>query len=373
MKFADIPGHDDVKQRLRQMVDDHRIPHALLLEGPAGTAKFALARAMAQYIHCTNHVNGDSCGKCAACLQHQTFNHADTFYSFPVIKKNSKPTISDDYAADFHEYLEKNPWMDFDNWLSILGNANAQPMIYVEEAAELLRKLNLTARSAKFKVVVMWLPERLREEAANKLLKLVEEPFPDTIFLMTSDNPRKILPTIYSRTQRISVKRYDDAEVAAVLSSTLKIDSPTASALASTAEGSLSRALALAGSDKESQQFLDLFMELMRLAWQRKVGLLKAWSVKVAELGREGSMRFYDYCARMVRENFIMNLGVPQLNLLTPAEKSFSVKFSPFINERNVEGLIEVLDAALRDTMLNGNAKIISFDLAVKAILLIKK
>jgi DNA polymerase-3 subunit delta' len=263
--------------------------------------------------------------------------------------------------------------MDFDNWLSILGNANAQPMIYVEEAAELLRKLNLTARSAKFKVVVMWLPERLREEAANKLLKLVEEPFPDTIFLMTSDNPRKILPTIYSRTQRISVKRYDDAEVAAVLSSTLKIDSPTASALASTAEGSLSRALALAVSDKESQQFLDLFMELMRLAWQRKVGLLKAWSVKVAELGREGSMRFYDYCARMVRENFIMNLGVPQLNLLTPAEKSFSVKFSPFINERNVEGLIEVLDAALRDTMLNGNAKIISFDLAVKAILLIKK
>lgn len=374
MRFADIPGHEDVKGRLRAMVDSGHIPHALLLEGPEGTAKFALARAVASYIHCTNRTaDGDSCGKCPSCLQHEKLNHIDTFHSFPVLKKKSgQNTISDDYAPEWKQMLHDSPFMDFSMWLSLLGNANGQPVIYVDEASELLRRLNVTARQSKYKIVLMWLPERLQEFAANKLLKLVEEPYADTLFIMSSDNPRGILPTIYSRTQRVGVRRYSDAEVAAILVGQ-GIGREEAESVASLAEGNVNAAVRMLGTDKTKQQYLQLFMSLMRLAYTRKVGELRRWADDIAALGREAAMRFYDYCSHMVRENFILNIGDRRLVAMAPDEMEFSRRFSPFINVANVEGIFATLDAARNDMALNGNAKIIAFDLAVKMILLIKR
>ena len=373
MKFADIPGHEEIKARLRQMVDNERIPHALLLEGVSGSAKFALARAMAQYIHCTNRsASGDSCGQCQSCIQHQSFNHIDTFFSFPVVKKASKPTTSDYYVREFREFLSETPYMDFDEWLGKLGEPNAQPMIYVEEATELLSRLNLTARQSHYKVVLLWLPERLREEAANKLLKLIEEPFADTLFVMTSDNAKAILPTTYSRTQRIAVKRYDDTEVASFLQRELPIEPTEAERISQLADGSLSKALKLAGADKDSRKFLELFKQLMRSAWQRKVGELRRWSNDVAAMGRENNIRFYEYCSRLIRENFVMNIGSPTLVSVTADEMEFNARFSPFINERNIERLLKLFDTARADIAINGNSKIIAFDTAVQTILLLK-
>lgn len=375
MRFSDIPGHEDVKNRLRTLVDRGQIPHALLLEGPSGSAKFSLARALANYIHCTDRTpDGDSCGKCAACMQHDKFNHIDTFFSYPVLKKKSgQATISDDYAPEWRQFLHDSPYMDFEHWLSLLGNPNGQPVIYVDEAAELLRRLNLTARQSKYKIVLMWLPERLQESAANKLLKLVEEPYADTLFIMTSDNPRAILPTIYSRTQRIAVRRYSDDEVAGILETQYSVAPGAADSIAALAEGNVANALRLLDTDKKKHLYLDLFMQLMRLAWLRKVGELRAWSEEVAALGREGAIRFYDYCAHLVRENFILNIGDYRLNSLSNEEMAFSKRFSPFINVVNVEKIFDTLTSARNDTALNGNAKIIAFDLAVKMILLIKR
>ncbi|MDO4320375.1 MAG: DNA polymerase III subunit delta [Bacteroidales bacterium] len=374
MRFADIPGQEETKRRLREMVDHGHVPHALLLEGPQGVGKFALIRATAQYIHCTDRTpDGDSCGRCPACVQHQSFNHIDVMYSFPVLKKNSKPTISNDYAEEFRDFMQESPMMDFEQWLPRLGNVNGQPAIYVDEANELLRRLNLKARQSRYKIVLMWLPERLNPDTANKLLKLVEEPYDDTIFLMASDNPRGILPTIYSRTQRIAVPRYSEAEITDTLVRETGIDRQAAADAAALAEGSMVTAYHLAGLNKERQRYLDLFMQLMRLAWQRKVLDLRAWSLDVAALGRESAIRFYDYCSRMIRENFIYNIGDDRLVALTPAERQFSSRFSPFVNEKNVEDIAMVLDAARNDITLNGNAKIIAFDLAVKMILLLKR
>ncbi|MCH5220936.1 MAG: DNA polymerase III subunit delta [Muribaculaceae bacterium] len=374
MKFADIPGHDDVKKHLREMVDNNRIPHAVLLEGPAGSGKFALARAFAQYIHCTNHTSdGDSCGHCSACRQHQSFNHIDTVFSFPITKKSSnKPALSDDYIDVFREFMSKYPYMDFDQWLISLDNINAQPLIYVDEGTELLRRLTYMARQSKYKVVLLWLPERLKEDAANKLLKLVEEPFGDTIFIMVSNNSRRILGTIYSRTQRIQVKRYEEDEIADILEG-MGYDPYAASDVARIAEGNMNEALKLIDISAERLKYFDLFVELMRKAYARKVADLREWSLNVAALGREPSMQFIDYATRLVRESFLMHLGDDKLLTLNQSERAFIVKFFPFINEKNVLDMIQLFDLARRDIAANGNAKIVFFDLAVRVIILIRR
>lgn len=374
MRFRDIPGHEDVKERLRAMADERRVPHALLLEGPVGSAKFMLIRALAQYIHCENHTpDGDSCGKCPSCLQHQTFNHIDTIYSFPVIKKAGKSTISNDCFGDFKNFITDSPYMDIEKWIAMLGNINSQPVIYVEEGAELIRRLNFTARQSLFKIVLLWLPERLKEETANKLLKLIEEPHPDTIFLMSSDNSRAILPTIYSRVQRIAVSRYSDDEIKHFLTASYPVSETDAETLARLSSGNVIEALSLVDISRMRQQFLDYFIELMRKAYQRKIGLLRQWSNDVAALGREQIIKFLDYASRLIRENFILNLHVDRLNYLTEDERKFSVNFARFINERNVLKMFEVLNKAREDIAGNANPKIVLFDLAVKTILLIKQ
>lgn len=374
MRFRDIPGHEDVKERLRAMADERRVPHALLLEGPVGSAKFMLIRALAQYIHCENHTpDGDSCGKCPSCLQHQTFNHIDTIYSFPVIKKAGKSTISNDCFGDFKNFITDSPYMDIEKWIAMLGNINSQPVIYVEEGAELIRRLNFTARQSLFKIVLLWLPERLKEETANKLLKLIEEPHSDTIFLMSSDNSRAILPTIYSRVQRIAVSRYSDDEIKHFLTASYPVSETDAETLARLSSGNVIEALSLVDISRMRQQFLDYFIELMRKAYQRKIGLLRLWSNDVAALGREQIIKFLDYASRLIRENFILNLHVDQLNYLTEDERKFSVNFARFINERNVLKMFEVLNKAREDIAGNANPKIVLFDLAVKTILLIKQ
>lgn len=374
MRFADIPGHDDVKKRLISSVDSGKMPHALLIEGPAGSGKFALARATAQYIHCTNRITGsDSCGKCPACVQHQTFNHADTLFSFPIIKRGSgKPALSADFMQEFRDLLSDNIFMDFERWLSLLENPNAQPAIYVDEANELTRSLSYSTSTSKYKIVLIWLPERFNADTANKLLKLVEEPFEDTIFIMASDNSRLILPTIYSRTQRIGVKRYSDQEISGYLQSAYAIDSPDADQIARLAEGNMTSAIGLISVSKERALFLDLFMTLMRAAYSRKVAELKKWASDLAALGREREMKFYDYCGRMIRENFILRMGNPQLSCLNSDEMQFSARFSPFINERNVLRLFKFVNDAKEDIAANGNAKLINFDVAIKTMMMIR-
>lgn len=370
MRFADIPGHEEIKERLRQLADTGRIPHALLLEGPPGAGKFALARAFAQYIHCEHRTDSDSCGKCPSCLQHQTFNHIDTVFSFPVVKRIGP--LSDDYIPEFREFLSDSPFMDFEQWLLKLDNINSQPAIYVDEANDLIRKLSYTTHSAKYRIVLMWLPERLRDDAANKLLKLIEEPSSDTLFILSSDNPKAILPTIYSRTQRIQVKRYPDNDIIAYMTDHFSMSHEDASETARLAGGNMVDAIKLVSLSKDRNLYLDLFMQLMRKAYTRRVGELKEWAAELTGIGREREMQFFEYCAHMLRENFILNLHIPVLNRMTAPEMDFSVRFSPFINERNAMQLFRVMCDARTDIAANGNGKIINFDVALKVILLLK-
>lgn len=375
MKFSDIPGHDDVKSRLRELVDTGRVPHALLLEGPEGTAKFALARAFVQYLHCRNRTSdGDSCGHCPACVQHETFNHIDTFFSFPVVKRVSgKPAVSDDYLPEFRSYIQEHPYMDFEPWLEALDNPKTPPRIFVDEGAELLRKLNFQARTADYKAVLMWLPENMNVETANKLLKLIEEPHPDTVFVLTSDRPEEILPTIYSRTQRIVVRRYPEETVESFLVQR-GVAGESATELARLAEGNLNTAIRLSADADGSATMLDAFADLMRKGFKRDLPGLRKWADTMAAKDRKRAIQFVDYCARIFRENLLLHTSAgAYLTSLTPAEAKFSERFHPYVNERNVIGLFNAMNDAHRDIAANGNAKIIFFDLAIRVVMLIRK
>lgn len=377
MRFCDIPGHSEVKERLRGLVDENRIPHALLLEGPDGIGKHALARAFLQYVTCTDRHDGDSCGQCASCRQHESMQYIDTIYSFPYVKRKNEnkdvPTVASDYLVDFISFAKENPFLDQVLWLETLGSPNTRPSIYVAESAELIRRLSFAPNISKYNTVIIWQADSLREDAANKLLKLVEEPPGNAIIVMTSARSGNILPTIYSRVQRIKVKRLTDSEIADWLVSHCGVDSETASDLAPLASGSVVEALRILNKKDDSSRYLEYFMNLMRLSYKRDIAALKGWATTVASEKRETIVDFLEYMARMLRENFIANLNNNELILLNSDERNFSRNFARFINERNVEALFEAVGTAISDIRANVSTKMVLFDLAITVILKLKQ
>ncbi len=373
MKFSDIPAHESVKERLRALVDNDRLPHALLIYGRPGVGKLMMARALAQYIHCADRHDGDSCGVCPACMQHASFNHVDTHFSFPVLKRKGKDTIvSDDWIEDWRDFMTQNPYADFKEWLVKLDNVNGQPRIYVEESTDLIRKLSYTSRTGR-QVVIMWLPERMGQETANKMLKLIEEPLGDTMFILVSNDVEGILPTILSRLQRVEMLRLPDDVIARYLADKYNMPADRAYSVAHLADGSIIDAELRITNFAQQEQYLELFMRLMRLAYQKKVGDLRAWSNEVASLGREGSVNFLTYCIEQIRENFIYHLQNRNLTYMTVDEEKFARNFHKFINERNVLELTSRFESSIKDILANANAKIVLFDLAVRVIILLIK
>lgn len=374
MKFSDIIGHERVKQHLRKMVDTDRIPHALLLEGPEGIGKLAMARVFAQYIHCMNRTpDGEPCGKCPSCLQHQAFNHADIFFVFPVYKKNSgKNPYCDDFFKEWKDFLSENLYVSADAWIKALNPGTAQPIIYNNEGNAILQKVSMEPYSSRYKIMVLWQPEKMNTECANRLLKIIEEPYDNILMVFVSNEPNLILPTIYSRIQRVAMKGISAEKIARYLADKYAIDEQTAASIANVANGSVTNAESLLGTHENNELFLEYFKRLMRSAYKKDLRDLKDWSEEVADFKREKSKLFLEYTAKLIRENFIYNLGNKALSYMTPGEEAFSAKFCPFINERNISGIMAEIDRAVEDVSRNANAKIVLFDFAIKMIIFLK-
>lgn len=372
--FRDVIGQEAAKQRLLQEAGEGRIPHAQLFCGPEGAGKLPLALAYAKYLCCTNPGPEGACGTCPSCVKWNKLVHPDVHFMFPIVKSaKGKKEVCDDYLADWRHLLMNNPYFALPHWLSAMGAENGQALIYARESDEITRKLSLKSVEGGYKITIIWLPEKMHEACANKLLKLLEEPPEKTLFLLVSEMPEQLLSTILSRTQRFSVPRIAEADIALALRDKYAVQSADADAIAHMANGSFVKALETISLNEENQLFFDLFVSLMRLAWQRKIRELKQWSEQVAGLGRERQKNFLDYCQRMIRENFIYNLHQPEMNYLTRPEENFTIRFAPFVNERNVVGIMEELSEAQLHIVQNVNPRMVFFDFALKMIMLLKQ
>lgn len=295
-------------------------------------------------------------------------------YVFPVVKKKSEHLeVSADYMDRWREFMQGNVFASWQQWLSTIEAGNSRPYIYVEEAASILRVANMSTYSSPVKIVLLWLPERLNVEAANKLLKIIEEPWEDTRFIMVSNEPGSILPTIYSRTQRVTVPGLAAAEIADILERDYHVDAASAADLARVADGNACAAIQAIDARSETAEMAALFRDVMRKAYSRDVRSLRELADKCAEMGREKNCRLLEYFASQVRENFIYNLSLPSLSRLTSEEEAFSRRFSPFINVANAEEIIADLDVAIRHISRNANARIVMFDTFLRLIVLLLK
>lgn len=281
--------------------------------------------------------------------------------------------ISEDEIEHWREFIPQARFASYRNWLEVIEAGNSQPLIYVEEADNILRICNMTSYTSPFKVVLIWLPEKLHVAAANKLLKIIEEPWEDTRFILVSNDPGSILPTIFSRTQRLNLSRLSDPEIASLLVREYSIDPLQAEDLAKTADGNAATALQAISHQGENEQFEALYRDVMRKAYAKDVKALRELGDQAAGLGREINIRLLAYFARMARENFLYNLRVPGLNRLTAREEQFSSRFSPFVNAANVEAMLADFDQAARDISLNANAKMVMFDTFLRLIVLLHK
>ena len=373
MSFADIIGQEEVKQHLMRLLMENKLPHAIMLCGPRGAGKLPLALAFAQTLLCQHPTDDGACGSCSDCQMTSLWAHPDLHFSFPVFKgKSTDHPVSEDFLPQWREQISRCPYFDTEEWLEDIGAENQQIVIYVQESDNLQKKLALKSSQGGRKVVVIWLPERMNEQTGNKLLKLIEEPPVGTYFLLVSQEPDMVLGTIQSRVQRINVPALPEEDISKALQERHSMPEEDANLLAHIAQGSYTEALKRMQNDSEQQQFFDLFVQLMRHSYARRIKDIHQWSLVVSELGRERQKRMLEYFQQQLRENFIYNFHKPQINFLGREEENFSTRFAPFINQHNVVGIMAELSDAQRDISQNVSARMVFFDLALKMIILLK-
>ena len=376
MRFADITGQEDLKRHLVQSVDAGRVSHAQLFTGQAGAG----ALAYVQYLCCHHRHDGDSCGECPDCRQIAALAHPDLHLVFPVNKQGKKSgevMRSDEFLPLFRAVFSENGgYFSAQDWYERLDlGKTLKGMIAAREADEIIRKLSFKSFEADYKTMLIWLPEAMNEEAANKILKILEEPWEKTLFLLVSEQPDRLLPTIISRTQEVSVPRIAPDVLERVARERGIADPVKARNMARLAGGDLLelKHLVAGESDALRKENFDLFCGLMRLSYNDKHLELVAWAEDAAQLSREQQRAFLRDAARLLRESYMLHAGIGEVCYLWGEELAFCTKFAPFIGSQNIEPLIGEIESALAQISQNGNPTIVFTHFALAVSKMIKR
>lgn len=377
MRFSDVVGKQEVKSILLHSVAEGRISHAQLFSGQEGGVGLPMAMAYACYIHCENPSSIDSCGSCSSCKKYAKLIHPDLHFSYPVIKlpehKERSPK-SMDFIKQWRAAFISNPYLDLTYWYDALGVENKQGFMSVEESADIIRKLSLKSFESKFKILIIWLPEKMRPEASTKLLKIIEEPPDNTLFILVTEHREQLLPTILSRTQLVKIPRLSVQEVADAIKNNYGKDAMSSRRIASISDGNINLAMELASEKEQEYRIENDFITWMRLCYNpfhEKEGKfawndLNGWIDQMAKGGREYLKVFFTFCLEASRECLLVNHGDAGLTKFDDDMIPNFSKFTRFIHASNIEGITNLLNKAHYAIERNANPKILLLDLSFK-------
>ena len=370
MRFSDIIGQEELKSHLTDSIDKGRISHAQLFTGIAGAGTLPLAIAYAQYLNCPNRKDGDSCGVCPSCQQIAQSAHPDVHFIYPVNKQGKKSgevVLSAEFLPQWREIMSQSGgYFTRQEWYDKLDlGKTLQGMISAKEAVEIIRRLSFKSFQSQYKVVIIWQAETMNEEAANKILKILEEPWENTVFLLVAERGDLLLKTILSRTQETSVPRLKVEDLVS-LSGASEQERRNMARLAA-GDVIQMRRMVQGEGDELREECFDLFCRLMRLSYNDKHLELLDWADEVAQLSREQQRQMLTHSARLLREAYMLHAGLGRISYLWGEEAKFCNNFAPFIGNQNIEILISEIESAMRQINQNGNARIVftHFALAV--------
>ncbi|MFD1094508.1 DNA polymerase III subunit [Salegentibacter chungangensis] len=374
MLFSDIIGLPHIKNHLTTTADRNRIPHAQLFVGNSGSGTLPMAIAYAQYILCKNNNSENNTGNEACNMKFGNLSHPDLHFAFPVAAndKVKKHPVSSHFLEEWRKFIKTNPYGSLYDWYQRLGIENKQGKIGVDEAQDIVKSLSLKAYEGGYKVMLIWMAEKMNMEAANKLLKLIEEPPNNTLFLLVAEDEEQIIQTIKSRCQRLHFPPLAEADIADALVKNQYCGQQDALSIAHQANGSYTRAVHLSQKNTGDEQYEQWFVQWVRSAFKAKgnkgtVLELIAWSEEIADLGRESQKSFLLYCLDFFRQAMVMNYKAEELVYLSPKTKGFKLeKFAPFVHGGNIMEITKALEDAIYHIQRNGNAKIILTDLSIK-------
>ena len=379
MRFSDIIGHDELKRRLATQIDMGRVSHAQLFTGLSGYGTLPLALAYVQYLFCEHRAGGDSCGVCPSCVQLSQLAHPDLHLVFPVNKrekKSNEAVISDLFIDKWREiWHDKGGIFTPEEWYDRLDlGKTMKGLITAKESEEIIKKLSLKSYASEYKAMIIWLPEAMNQEAANKILKILEEPWDKTLFILVSEHPEQLLATITSRTQEVSVGRIESTALERVAIERGKTPDE-AHAMARLAGGSLIELSELMQGERDEarKNYFDLFVRLMRLCYTDSHLELFEWVDEITTLTREGQRQFLLNAVRLLRESYMIHAGLGSISYLWGEEAAFCKKFAPYIGNQNIEVLVNEIETVMMQIGQNGSPRIVFTHFALNISKVINK
>ncbi len=365
MRFQDIQGLESTKQKLVEAVKNDHVAHAQLFAGADGSANLALALAFATYLNCENR-GEDACGECPQCVKNAKYIHPDVSFIYPTAataKLARDKSSSEKFLKEWRTFLLEKPYGNVADWSAHFGWENKLLSIPTHEKSNILQALSLKAFEGQFKIMIIWQPELMHQNAANGILKILEEPPAKTIFLMVSNNPNSLLTTITSRTQKLNIPLFEDSDVIEVLKKDRGISEEDASRLAYFAEGNLRKALSLSEGVEDDTQ--ELFKEWFRYCYTFNFEALVPMADSFQKKGKEFQLDLLNSAGRIIREALVHNVPIQELARMPESEQAFIEKFSGVFEIDKVGALCPKLDEAMYHIERNANPKILFLDLSL--------
>jgi len=367
VKFADIPGLDDIKARLIDSVKQNHIAHAQLFIGKAGALNLPLALAYATYLHCENRGEDDCCGTCAACSKNLKYIHPDTSFVFPfrsILKSEEPEQVKAETFKQWRSFLLNQPFDDLSGWINTYEGEDKPTSISVETSREIIRTLSLKSFESKYKVMLIWQPELMHPSAANGILKILEEPPANTFFLLVSNAAERLLPTVLSRTQMVQVPLLTDEEIDTYLDEKLSVSESKRQAIIQLADGNLNVAIKLI--DSEGDHFQDKFADWMRSCFKRDYSKLVAFADDFHELDKLNQRNLFQYGLGLMRETLLHRSGAEAISRTKSGELKFVKDFSKVMTVDKIAAVNSLISTAHYHLERNGSAKMIFLDLSLQ-------